>query len=81
MNKFENCIYLGGLCGKGDRCLIEGTMRNQMSDGKSWLDPNSERAKEKIAESLLTARQDNCQNQEALQDLVRKFQTDGPSMI
>lgn len=78
MNKFEECTYLGGLCRKRGRCLIESTMRNQMTDGKSWLDPTSERVKKKIADFLQSAREHVCQNQETLEDLVVKFQAGKP---
>lgn len=78
MNKLEKCTYLDGLCGKRGRCFIESIMRNQMTDGKSWLDPNSKRVKEKIADFLQSAREHVCQNQEALEDLVVKFQAGKP---
>ena len=57
MSEFESCTYMGGLCKVRGTCLIEGTMRNQMGDGKSWTDPNSERVNEKIAQFIETARE------------------------
>ena len=79
MNRFEKCTYLGELCGKRGKCLIESTMRNQMTDGKSWLDPTSKRVKEKITDFLQAAKMHNCQNQEALENLVAEFQAGKPS--
>ena len=75
MSEFESCTYMGGLCKVRGTCLIEGTMRNQMGDGKSWTDPNSERVNEKIAQFIETARESNCSCLNELQTLIRRFQT------
>ncbi len=77
MCKFESCTYLGGLCEERGKCLIEGTMQNQMLDSKSWIDPNSERVKQKMAQFIETARESNCLNLNALQTLIRRFQAGG----
>ena len=66
MSKFESCTYLGGLCEKRGKCLIEGTMQNQMLDGKSWIDSNSERVKQKMVQFIETAKKVNCLNQNDL---------------
>lgn len=78
MSKFESCTYLGGLCKERNKCLIEQTMRNQMTDGISWTDPESERVRQKISQFLETARRNNCSRQDALQRLIRKFQAGEP---
>ena len=78
VSKFEHCTYLGGLCEKRGKCLIEGTMRNQMSDGQSWVDPNSKRVREKINQFIETARENHCLNLNALQTLIRRFQAGEP---
>ena len=75
MSEFEPCTYLGGLCKERGKCLIEGTIRNQMSDGESWTDPSSERVEQKMAQFVETARKSNCSNLDALQALIRRFQT------
>lgn len=74
MSEFECCTYLGGLCKKRGKCLIEGTMRNQMLDGKSWVDPSSERVEQKMAQFIETAKESNCLNLMGLQTLIRRFQ-------
>lgn len=74
MSKFESCTYLGGLCEKRGKCLIEGTMRNQMSDGKSQIDPDAARVKQKIAQFIDTARVNNCSCSNKLQTLIGRFQ-------
>lgn len=78
MSKFESCTYLGGLCENRGKCLIEGTMQNQMLDGKSWIDPNSERVRQKMAQFIKTARESNCLNLNAFQALIRRFQAGEP---
>ena len=78
MSKFESCTYLGGLCKERGECLIEGTMRNQMLDGESWVDPSSERVKQKMAQFIETARENHCLNLNALQTLIRRFQAGEP---
>ncbi len=74
MSKFESCTYLGGLCEKRGKCLIEGTMRNQMLDGKSWIDPDSERVEQKMVQFIETAKKVNCLNQNDLKTLIGRFQ-------
>lgn len=78
MSKFESCTYQGGLCERREKCLIEGTMLNQMLDRKSWTDPSSERVKQKIAQFIQTAGVSNCLNQDALQTLISRFQAGEP---
>ncbi|PJE68540.1 hypothetical protein COU94_01320 [Candidatus Shapirobacteria bacterium CG10_big_fil_rev_8_21_14_0_10_38_8] len=78
MSEFESCTYLGGFCKERGKCLIEGTMRNQMSDGQSWVDPNSERVREKINQFIEAAKKSNCLNLNALQALIRRFQAGEP---
>ena len=78
MSKFESCTYLGELCKEHGKCLVEGTMRNQILDGESWIDPNSERVKQKMAQFIETARESNCLNLNALETLIRKFQAGEP---
>jgi len=78
MCKPESCTYLGGFCDKSGRCLIEETMRNQMLDGKSWIDPGSERVKQKIARFIEAARENNCMNLNTLQLLIKRFQAGEP---
>ena len=78
MSKFEFCTYLEGRCNERGTCLIEGTMRNQIVDGKSWIDPGSERVKQQIAKFITTARESNCSNLNALQTLIRRFQAGEP---
>ena len=78
MSKFESCTYLEGSCNERGTCLIEGTMRNQIDDGKSWIDPNSERVKQKMAQFIKSAGESNCLNLNALQTLIRRFQAGEP---
>lgn len=78
MSKFESCTYLGGFCEKRGKCLIEGTMRNQMFDGQSWIDPDSEQVKQKMAQFIETAIESHCLNLNALQVLIRRFQAGEP---
>ena len=78
MSKFESCTYLGGLCKERRKCLIKGTMRNQMSDGQSWVDPNSKQVREKINQFIEIARENNCLDLDALQTLIGRFQAGEP---
>lgn len=77
MSEFESCTYLGGLCEKRGKCLIEGTMQNQMLDGESWIDPSSERVKQKMAQFIETAKENHCLDLNALQTLIGRFQVGG----
>ena len=78
MSKFETCTYLGGLCEQRGKCLIEGTLRNQMLDGVSWIDPSSEQVKQKIAQFFEVAKESHCSDLNTLLTLIWRFQAGEP---